>query len=70
MAKKSKCVKGQRYSKKWGCKVPCKFPSKRNKKGSCSKSTGRKNRPRCPAGYKRNSRSGRCVTKFKLLTMK
>jgi hypothetical protein len=57
-----------RYSKKWGCKVPCKSPMKRNSKGACSKS-GRKNRPRCPKGYKR-SKSGSCVTKYKLLTYK
>jgi hypothetical protein len=38
MAKrKSKCfVKGLRHSKKWGCKVPCKSPARRNSKGGCS----------------------------------
>ena len=35
---KSKCfVKGMRYSKKWGCKVPCKSPTRRNSKGGCHK---------------------------------
>ena len=36
--KKKKCfVSGMRYSRKWGCKKPCKSPLRRNSKGGCSK---------------------------------
>ena len=35
-SKRAKCpVKGLRYSKKWGCKVPCKSPMRRTSKGGC-----------------------------------
>lgn len=33
---KSKCfVKGMRYSRKFGCKLPCKSPARRTSKGGC-----------------------------------
>jgi hypothetical protein len=41
----SKCfVPGTRYSKKWGCKRPCKSPWRRNPKGGCSKYNKRKSK--------------------------
>lgn len=40
-----KCSKGQRFSKKFGCKVPCKKPMRRNSKsGDCYKPKKRSKR--------------------------
>jgi len=44
-----KCVvPGMRYSKKWGCKRPCKSPQRRNSRGGCSepKKRSRKSKSR------------------------
>jgi hypothetical protein len=63
--------KGYRYIKKAGhCMSPCKKPAYRSKKSPYHcKMPSRKNRRKCPKGYKR-SKSGSCVTKYKLLTYK
>lgn len=67
MAKKSSCVKGQRYSKKFGCKVPCKSPMKRHpKSGDCykPKSTGKRlGRKKCGSGQVYVKKAGQCMTR-------
>ena len=37
---KRKCRKGQRFSSKHGCRVPCKSPRRRSKTGQCNEPVG------------------------------
>ena len=57
-----KCDKGQRYSKVWKCKVPCKSPMRRDSKtGGCkwSRSSAMKK-----AAQMRRSKAARTLQKY------
>ena len=55
----SSCKKGERFSKKWGCKVPCTKPEKRHsRKGSCYSPSKRKGRP-----CKYSRKGDKCLSK-------
>ena len=75
MAKRSgrQCLeKGYRYIKSANkCMKSCSGKSYRSKKSPYHCQTPkRKNRPKCPQGMRRSSKTRQCVSKYKLLTYK